>query len=365
MARLILLPVEFYCFELLDEENSIPLRILLRISQTLSHVAFASSLGLLVIFCARVSFAALPPLSPSGSDESDEDEAIPSNEVILRDSIDEENEEESPNVRKQTKVKQKKKASITSTIYTSISRFLRTVLASKQTFPLWNFAVLTSYSAIFVLLSTKNGIPVSQSEIYLWMLLTGIYAFLLVALIYVGALLLKALSPGLKRRKDSNALALRLLSTCALLAWIFIERIISFAIAARTASVYNDSNSSGERKLYSYRRDVLDYGLSELLPVLCLLFIMHRRRRGEQPSDVLIINSLINSVFSSVLSVDEEHGDAEASGDTEALGTRRFQSYGGSANNSAPPGSNARSAAAGGSIGRVSSSSGVPRHSRP
>lgn len=362
---MILLPAEFYCFERLDEENSIPLRILLRICQTIPHVAFASSLGLLVIFCARVSFAALPPLSPNLSDESDEDEATATLEVNLRDSIDEENEEESPNVRKQTQVNRKKKVSITSTIHNSISRFLRTVLASKQTFPLWNFAVLTSYSAIFVMLSTKNGIPVSQTEIYLWMLLTGIYAFLLVALFYVGALLLKALSPGLKRRKDSNALALRLLGTCALLAWIFIERIVSFAIAARTASVYNDSNSSGERKLYSYRRDALDYGLSELLPVLCLLFIMHRRRRGELPSDVLIINSLINSVFSSVLSVEEEQGDAEVGGEGGALGTRRFQSYGGSGNNSLPPGSNARSAAVGGGIGRVSSSSGLPRHSRP
>jgi hypothetical protein len=365
LARLILLPAEFYCFERLDEENSIPLRILLRICQTLPHVAFASSLGLLVIFCARVSFAALPPLSPNLSDESDEDEATATLEVNLRNSIDEENEEESPNVRKQTQVNRKKKVRITSTIYNSISRFLRTVLASKQTFPLWNFAVLTSYSAIFVMLSTKNGIPVSQTEIYLWMLLTGIYAFLLVALFYVGALLLKALSPGLKRRKDSNALALRLLGTCALLAWIFVERIVSFAVAAHTASVYNDSNSSGERKLYSYRRDALDYGLSELLPVLCLLFIMHRRRRGELPSDVLIINSLINSVFSSVLSVEEEHVDAEVGGEGGALGTRRFQSYGGSGNNSFPPGSNARSAAAGGGIGRVSSSSGIPRHSRP
>jgi hypothetical protein len=41
------------------------------------------------------------------------------------------------------------------------------------------------------------------------------------------------------------------------------------------ASVHNDSNSSCERKMYSYRRDALDCGLSELLPVLCLLFIMH------------------------------------------------------------------------------------------
>ena len=164
-----------------------------------------------MIFCAQISFAALPPLSPSVSDESDEEETtVPSHEVIMRDSIEEEeNEEESPNAlrRRQKNAKRKKTRSIGQKVTTSVSRFLRAVLASKQTFSLWNFIVLTSYSTIFVILSTKNGIPVSQSEIYLWILLTTIYSFLLLVLFYVGTLLLKALSPGLKRRKDSNALA--------------------------------------------------------------------------------------------------------------------------------------------------------------
>lgn len=324
-------------------------------------------MGLLVIFCARVSFAALPPLSPSASDESDDEEAMPAHEVVIRDSIDEENEE-SPTVQRPQGVKRKSKANITSTICTCSSRFLRTVLASKQTFSLWNFVVLTSYSTIFVILSTKNGIPVSQTEIYLWMLLTVIYTSLLVALFYVGALLLKALTPGLKRRRDSNALALRLLGTCGLLAWIFIERVISFAIAARTASVYKDSDTSGERKLYSYRRDAIDYGISELLPVLCLLFMMHRRRRGEQPSDVLIIHSFINNVFGSmgVLSASEEDpGDADgASAEGGALTSRRFQSYGGSRNDTFPPGSSRQTGTGGGMGSRAASSSGPPKHLR-
>ena len=366
LARLLLLPVEFYCFGKLDEENSIPLRILLRTSQSLPHIAFASSLGLLVIFCAQISFAALPPLSPSVSDESDEEETVPAHEVIMRGSIDEENEEESPNVvrRRQQETKRKKRTSMGQTISTSISRFLRTVLASKQTFSLWNFVVLTSYSTIFVILSTKNGIPVSQSEIYLWTLLTAIYSFLLLVLFYVGTLLLKALSPGLKRRKDSNALAVRLLGTWGLLACIFLERTISFAVAAHTAVVYKDTDETGERKLYSYRRDALDYGVSELIPVVCLLFMMHRRRRGEMPSDVLVINSFIHNVFGSmgVLSAsgEEEPGetDTTASADGGALGSRRFQSYGGSKHDS--PGTSSRV----GGIGRAASSSGPPKHSR-
>lgn len=287
--------------------------------------------------------------------------------MLARDSIEEENEQESPNVKKSQETKQKTRVSITRTIYISISRFLRMVLASKQTFPIWNFVVLTSYSTIFVMLSTKNGIPVSQTEIYLWILLTAIYSFLLVALFYVGALLLRALTPGLKRRKDSNALALRLLGTCALLAWIFIERIISFAFAAHTALVYNDSDEKGERKLYSYKRDALDYGISELLPVLCLLFMMHRRRRGEMPSDVLIIHSLLNNVFGSmgVLSAEEERGDADVvSSESGALGSRRLHaSYGGPKNESFPPGSS-RTTASGGGIGRVASSNGPPLHPR-
>ena len=322
-----------------------------------------------MIFCAQISFAALPPLSPSVSDESDEEETtVPSHEVIMRDSIEEEeeNEEESPNAlrRRQKDAKRKKTRSIGQTVTTSVSRFLRAVLASKQTFSLWNFIVLTSYSTIFVILSTKNGIPVSQSEIYLWILLTTIYSFLLLVLFYVGTLLLKALSPGLKRRKDSNALAVRLLCTWGLLACIFLERSISFGIAAHTAVVYKDTDETGDRKLYSYRRDALDYGVSELIPVVCLLFMMHRRRRGEMPSDVLIINSFINNVFGSmgVLSAsgEEETGEMDAGSSAEggALGSRRFQSYGGSRQHDSP--SNSRVAG----IGRAASSSGSVKHSR-
>ena len=366
-ARLLLIPVEFYCFERLGQGNNVSLRILLRMSQTLPHIAFASPLGLLVIFCAQISFAALPPLSPSTSDESDDEEVIPTNEVIIRDSIDE-NEEESPKPTiRYHEINRERKAGIASTIQTSISRLLRSVLTANETFSFWNFMVCTSYSTIFILFLTKNGIPVSQTEIYLWLLLTVIYSILLIALLYVGILLLTALSPGLKRRKDSNALAIRLLGTCALLAWIFIERIVSFAVVARTASVYKDSHENGEYKLYSYRRDALDYVVSELLPVLCLLFIMRRRRRGIQPSDVLIIHSFISNVFGSmgVLSASEEdHGDSDVAG-TEggALGSRRFQSYGGSKQDSFPPGS-VKAVRMGAGIGRVASSSGPPPYQR-
>ena len=360
---MLLIPVEFYCFGQLKQDNDIPLRILLRISQTLPHIAFASSLGLLVVFCARVSFAALPPLSPSSIDGSDEEEIIPTHEVTQRDSLEEGIEDESPiNQKRSPPVNRKKNTICASKIHLSVSRFLRAVLASKHTFPLWNFFVLTSYSAIFLLLSAKDGTPISQAEIYIWFLLTAIYVTLFAALLYVGMLLLKALSPGFKRRKDSNALAVRLLATCMLLAAIFIERIVNFAIAAYSAVVYDDSYDNGERKLFSYRRDAIDYGVAELLPVLCLLFMMHRRRRGEMPSDVLIMNSFIHSVFGSVLST-EEDVDVGDGGSTEggALNPRKFQSYGGSRLDSNPPGSNRGRS---GGIGRVASSSGQSKPSR-
>ena len=328
-------------------------------SQTLPHIAFASSLGLLVIFCAQVSFAALPPLSPSSIDGSDEEEIIPTHEVTQRDSIEEKIEEESSINRKRSpSVNRKINTNCASKIHRPVSRFFRAILASKQTFPLWNFFVLISYSAIFLLLSAKNGTPISQAEIYIWFLLTAIYVTLLAALLYVGMLLLKALSPGFKRRKDSNALAVRLLATCMLLAAIFIERIVNFAIAAHSAVVYDDSYDHGERKLFSYRRDAMDYGVTELLPVFCLLFMMHRRRRGEMPSDV-IMNSFIHSVFGSVLST-EEDGDVGDVGSAEggAMNPRKFQTYGGSRLDSFPPGSNRGRS---GGIGRAASSSGQPK----
>lgn len=377
LTRLILLPVEFYCFECLDGDKSgllkVPFYIILRASQTFPDVVFASSLGLLVIFCAKVSFAALPPLSPNISDASDDDEVLPTNEILRRDSIDEGIEEGVASVRIRRKEnKQKEKRNIASAICTSLSRFLKMVLASKQTFPLWNFALLTAYSTIFVVISARNRVPVYRREMFLWIFLTAIYFSLLVALLYVGTLLMKALRPGLKRRKDSNALAVRLLGTCVLLAWMFFERIISFGTVAHGAFLDWASGDSGEQKLSSYRKNAIQYCLSEMLPVFCLLFIMHRRKRGDMPSDVLIIHSFMNNLFGSmgVLSASEdEHPDVTLSSsdagnvsnaETGTLGTsRRFQSYGGIQHDSFQP---VRSGVL--ATGRATSSSGAPLHPR-
>ncbi|KAL3787847.1 hypothetical protein HJC23_000389 [Cyclotella cryptica] len=377
LARLLLLPIEFYCFECLDRDNSgllkVPLQILLRTSQTFPDIVFASSLGLLVIFCAQVAFAALPPLSPNLSDASDDDEVVPTNEILIGDSIDEETEEGVViDTRRRQENKQKGKRHITSTICTAISRFLKIALASKWTFLLWNVVVLTAYSTIFVVISAKNGVPTSQGEMYLWILLTTVYVSLIVALLYVGTLLMKALRPGLKRRKDSNALAARLLGTCALLAWIFLERIIGFGTVAHWAFVDRTSGGNGEQKLSSYRKDAIQYGISELLPVLCLLFIMHRRRRGDMPSDVLIIHSFMNNLFGSmgVLSASEdEHPDVTtlssdmgtvSNSDISTMGSsRRFQSYGGMLHDTFAP---SRSGGVG--TGRATASCGPPLHPR-
>ena len=43
------------------------LQILLRICQTLPDLVFASALGILVIFCANIAFAAMPPLTPESA----------------------------------------------------------------------------------------------------------------------------------------------------------------------------------------------------------------------------------------------------------------------------------------------------------
>mmetsp|Transcript_27582 Transcript_27582/g.57591 ORF Transcript_27582/g.57591 Transcript_27582/m.57591 type:complete len:322 (-) Transcript_27582:1055-2020(-) len=101
LSRFILIPVETFCFfhvKIISDQSiassvtikSTLLRIVLRISQTFPEIAFASALGLLVIFCAQIAFAAMPPLTPESSEVSvhgDDDPETSEDGIAERDSL--------------------------------------------------------------------------------------------------------------------------------------------------------------------------------------------------------------------------------------------------------------------------------------
>jgi hypothetical protein len=105
----------------------------------------------------------------------------------------------------------------------------------------------------------------------------------------------------------------------------------------------------------SYRRNTIDYAISESLPVLFILFMMHRKTKVVQ-SDVLIMHtfhSIRNNLFGSTtrLGVSENPqfdntivASASADGTDTArvagLGARQFQTYGGTKVDSLPPSGN-------------------------
>jgi hypothetical protein len=309
-------------------------------------------LGLLVIFCAQIAYAALPPLTPRTSEESvDGDDTADEVEVGMNPS--ELIHEAQGNVedikRQTTKHRRKRKWNVFSSICTAVARFARMLFASKQTFAVWNFIILIAYVNIFVLGYVLQMWEMSECDIYLWVLLTAVYAFLLLSLGYVSYLLGIALRHGIDRRKDVDTLRTRLLGTCALLAWIFLERIICFALAAYYTTIAgSEGEEHSERTIY--RRNALQYAVSELLPVIFVLIFMHRRRRGERQSDVLIIHSFVNNLFGSMGRLGSEGGlggdstaapaSSSVDGNSVSIGTsgglggsRRFQTFGGTTRN--------------------------------
>mmetsp|Transcript_5165 Transcript_5165/g.8123 ORF Transcript_5165/g.8123 Transcript_5165/m.8123 type:complete len:458 (-) Transcript_5165:1015-2388(-) len=301
LSRFILLPLEIYFFPNHGDQNIssniVTIRsILLRISQTLPDVAFASALGLLVIFCAQIAFAAMPPLTPDsreGSIRGDDDAEAIYDGIAERDGVLGEGAIKGPeNIEGNDTTSILKRNSRRARTW--CTRLSRTMLASKKTFATWNAIIFTSYTFIFVAALAIPHAPLSMCEISLWILMVAIYSLLFLSLVYVGVLLGNALRPGIAKQKNSNSLAIRLAVTCTLLAIIFVDRVVCFGMVAHHAIADFDGSGHDERIRASYRRSTIDYAISESLPVLFILFMMHRKRK-EIRNSVLILWSLFGS----------------------------------------------------------------------
>ncbi|KAL3811479.1 hypothetical protein ACHAXA_010731 [Cyclostephanos tholiformis] len=364
LSRSILLPIETYCLTLSDSAAHLSsvsplLRCLLRISQTLPDIAFASALATIVIFCATIAFSAMPPLSPEPNESSmhggDDTETIDDGTdrggllrergLKLRSNVD--GMYNADNTTKNTK----------SACCITAARFFRAVLASKKTFFTWNVILSVLYTVVFV---TDVAIPHTSPvicEVSLWIFIAMVYSFLLISLCYAATLLIRALYSGIVQRKNADSLALRLIGSCTLLAIMFIDRVVRFSMAATHAIANLHSNQLEERMVQmSFRRNTIDYAISESLPVLFILFMMHRKAK-EVHSDVLIMHkfqSIRNNLFGSTSRLggvvenppfDNTTVGVSASADgTETakagLGARQFQTYGGSRVDSFPSSGN-------------------------
>ena len=320
-----------------DEFETKPLRwVLLRASQTLPDMTFASAFGLLIVFCAQVAYAALP-LSPQPSDGSigadDNAENVANGNTSPQPARNDDfNKQQSVAYRVQLR-----------NLFDSCAGCARKTLTSKITFFMWNTILLISFLAIFFVALAIPTISLDEFEICLWLLLVGVYSLLSLVLIYTGALLMKALRPGMLQRKGVNSLALRLIGMCALLGCVFLDRLISFSIVAQRACVpRNNEEENGQFvSLALYRRDAISYVFFELLPVLFILRIMHRKKKepsANGQNDVLITNSIMSNIFG----ISTRPGNAQldttlippgSSGSNNkggGLGSRRFQTYHGS-----------------------------------
>ena len=328
-----LLPIETI---IIDQENvphsnipisSAQLPIILRISQTLPDTIFASALGLLIVFCAQIAFSAMPPLSPQSGEasvqgEEDADDAV-EEDITERDGLLDEG------VNKRAVNRLKTASRMARSLCISGAQLSRTIFASKKTFSVFNFILFISYTLVFA--AALAHPQRSPSEISLWILMITIYSFLLLSLVYVAILLAKALFPGIVRRGSVDPLALRLVGTCSLLAVMLVTRLVWFSVAAHHALK--------NMNIDSYRRDTVEYAISEPLPVLLILYMMHRKRKEVQ-NDVLIIHSIMNNLFGSTTQLDStnntpaaaQSGDGAGTGPgarVGGLGSRRFQTYGG------------------------------------
>mmetsp|Transcript_21949 Transcript_21949/g.53098 ORF Transcript_21949/g.53098 Transcript_21949/m.53098 type:complete len:566 (+) Transcript_21949:64-1761(+) len=379
LSRFILLPMETFCLSETKDSAIISfdptiIQILLRISQTFPEIAFASALGLLVIFCAKIAFAAMPPLSPNfseGSIHGDDAEIVEDGtteregllgEGEIKGQENDEGKDATTRVRRSSKMAR--------ALCITAARFSRTVLASKKTFAAWNIILSISYT-VFVTAVAIPHAPFLMCEIYLWALMTVIFSILLLSLIYVAALVRKSLHPGIVRRQSSDSLAFRLMTTCTLLAIVFMEKVVCFS----NAIVNSDGSDYEERIRSSYRRNTIEYVFFESLPVLIILFMMHRKRK-EVHNDVLIIHSIMNNLFGSTgrltasenSQLDTTNMAGEGTGSSTArsggLGSRRFQTYGGSRGDSFPP-SSALGNKPRRNIPRATSSSGAGRNDAP
>ena len=365
LSRFILLPVETYCLLLKDDLSVLsPLsQILLRLSQTLPDIAFASALSTLVIFCAKIAFSAMPPLTPElntnegsvhGGDDTETISLLGGERnpklITSIDSSDRTGSSVNTATKKKTQAAQH-------TCCSSIMRLSRTILASKTTFATWNSILALSYSFVFITDLAIPHAPPIICEFWLTILIASVYTLLLISLIYAAVLLGRALCSGIVRRKIAYSLSLRLWGCCTLLALMFIDRIVSFSMAA----AYSMSGIHQEVDTRIHIGPIwnpINYAISESLPVLLLLFMMHRKRKEVQ-SDVFImhtLHSLRNNLFGSsgrlgsaiVTSTSSDDAVAARRGDVnlesrnstssddavaarrkDGIGGRQYQSHGG------------------------------------
>lgn len=314
-----------------------PLRwLILRGSQTLPDLAFASAFGLLIIFCAQVAYAALP-LSPQSSDISmgadDTEAAGHGNNSPQTAQNDDFNKQQSVAYRVQLQ-----------RLFDFCAGCARKTVASKITYVIWNTILLISFLAISLFALATPTLSLVEFETCLWLILISIYSLLSLILIFTGAMLMKALRPGLLQRNGVNSLALRLAGMCTLLGCIFLDRLISFGIVAQRASVFrnhiNEGGQSGQLvSLAVFRMHAISYIFFEMLPVLLILLIMHRKKKEPTngQNDVLITNSIMSNIFGSSArpgNLDTTLIPPASSGNSSSkgggLGSRRFQTYHGS-----------------------------------
>mmetsp|Transcript_28771 Transcript_28771/g.68533 ORF Transcript_28771/g.68533 Transcript_28771/m.68533 type:complete len:483 (-) Transcript_28771:225-1673(-) len=340
VLRILFLPIESLCIQGIAGPHSVLFRLLLRLSQTLPDVALASAISVLLIFCAQLSFSALPPLTPDSNEGNTDNSGRgigngnattvgASSKVLSRADSLEANDEGTPPI----------KVQITQSASLSISRFVRNAFASPKAFYAWNLMLVGSYVVVFV------GMTVTSSETAFWTVMILMHIILLIAMVHVACLLVRALYPGIGRQKNSKSLAIRLLATFILIAIMIADRVTRFSV------ISHSSYERGEDSM-SYRREVTEYALTESLPILCIVIMMHQKRK-EVKSDVLIVHSLMSRVFgsagkleagsqvenNSVRQTENEGKNAVDEGKIPASGhlaPRRYQSYGGM-NRAMPP----------------------------
>ena len=363
LSRFILLPLETYCLAKLND-STIPTyistlrRILLRLSQTLPDVVLASALGLLVIFCIKIAFAALPPLTPDshsregsvhggGGDGEDTAKTV--------DTIKSEEGNAQPNNKRQESTSDDgpertiRNLMLAQTWYVAAARLSKTILASNKTFHVWNSILSISYTLVFVAALIIPHAPLSHCEVFLWILMTSIYSLLMLILIYAMILLGKALHSGLSRRENGSPLAFRLICTLTLLAGMFIERLLRFGFLAHNTIINLDESDSDESIQSIYTRHIIEYASAESLPMLLILIMMHRKRKETEIPDVHIMHSIINNILGStgrlssfsgltsdnnnIANASVRQGPGDGSTRVCGLGSRR-QTYGGTSGTS-------------------------------
>lgn len=370
ISRLALLPVETYCITQSNTSSSTTLDhfhlstylyILLRISQTLPDIVFASALAFLIIFCAKIAFSAMPPLSPEPYEDQlhaggVESEVVEDGMMHSEDSLPVEGSGrvQSHDVDgSEVSYRTSKELQRLRLWFSSAVRLSQTILASDKTFVMWNMILSISYALIFVIALAIPNATISSCEISLWMFLAIVYSFLLLSLAYAATLLGRSLLSGIEKRQNAYSLAGKLAGTCALLAVMLMNRAVSFSLVAYRAIVELDNTQHQEESIRSrYRKITIEYVVSESLPILLILYMMHRKRK-EVSNDVFIHSILSNlfgssgKLFASDINLGNTARAVAPSSSAEnvstaaigggGLGSRRFQTYGGTRGDSFPP----------------------------